>query len=168
MRYAGTISIPEPAFETMLEGAAHSFCQHGFRDVIFLSDHGGYRQSVARVVARLERSLRHHAQCRAHALYAYYDAAQMPFTNALVSTGVPPADVGLHAGLADTALTLALDPSLVRSSFLSPHGPKLSPADGVTGDPRRASPELGQLGVQLIVDASVAAIRSALKRPAAP
>ena len=35
-------------------------------------------------------------------------------------------------------------------------------ADGVNGDPRRASAELGRLGVELIVDASVAAIRDRL------
>jgi creatinine amidohydrolase/Fe(II)-dependent formamide hydrolase-like protein len=38
-------------------------------------------------------------------------------------------------------------------------------ADGVSGDPRRASPGLGQLGVDLVVDASVAAIRARTVAP---
>jgi creatinine amidohydrolase/Fe(II)-dependent formamide hydrolase-like protein len=36
------------------------------------------------------------------------------------------------------------------------------PGDGTDGDPRRASAEFGRLGVQGIVDASVAAIRQRL------
>ena len=35
--------------------------------------------------------------------------------------------------------------------------------DGVYGDPRRATVELGQLGVQRIVETSVNAIRAALR-----
>src|SRR5206468_547242 len=53
MRFPGTISIPEGAFEALLEGSARSFCQHGLRQVFFLQDHGGYRKSVDQVVARL-------------------------------------------------------------------------------------------------------------------
>jgi creatinine amidohydrolase len=39
-------------------------------------------------------------------------------------------------------------------------GPKLGPADGVYGgDPRRATAELGQLGIDAIVSKTVEAIR---------
>ena len=38
-------------------------------------------------------------------------------------------------------------------------------AAGVSGDPRRASAELGKLGAELIVQHSVAAIRSATAAP---
>ena len=55
MRWAGTISIPEAAFEAMLEGAARSFRQHGFRDVVLLGDHGGYQASLQRVAAKMNR-----------------------------------------------------------------------------------------------------------------
>ena len=36
MRFPGTISVPEAAFETILEYAARSFKLHGFKDVVFL------------------------------------------------------------------------------------------------------------------------------------
>ena len=42
--------------------------------------------------------------------------------------------------------------------------PGLGPAEGVHGDPRRSSAELGQLGVDLIVAESVDAIRKATSR----
>jgi creatinine amidohydrolase/Fe(II)-dependent formamide hydrolase-like protein len=51
MRYPGTISIPESAFESLLEHAARSFRQHGLRDVVLLGDHGGYQKSLERVAA---------------------------------------------------------------------------------------------------------------------
>ena len=43
MRFPGTISVPEAAFETILESAARSFKLHGFKDIVFLGDHGGYQ-----------------------------------------------------------------------------------------------------------------------------
>lgn len=50
MRFPGTISISESTFEAMLESTARSFKQHGFRDIIFLGDHGGYPLRLHEVV----------------------------------------------------------------------------------------------------------------------
>ena len=65
-----------------------------------------------------------------------------------------------YAGLADTSLMLAVDPRLVRTDRLQP-GAKLGSGDGVNGDPRRSSAELGQLGVDLIVTRTADAIKRA-------
>jgi creatinine amidohydrolase/Fe(II)-dependent formamide hydrolase-like protein len=72
-------------------------------------------------------------------------------------------EIGSHAGLADTALTLALAPDLVRTAPLASAG-KPSTAQGVYGDPRRATAELGQLGVDIIIAQTVEAIRKATRR----
>ena len=40
MRFAGTITTPEDAFEKVLESAARSFKLHGFRHIVLLGDHG--------------------------------------------------------------------------------------------------------------------------------
>ena len=53
MRFPGTISVPEAAFEQILEYAARSFKLHGFKDIVFLGDHGGY-QANERNVANTE------------------------------------------------------------------------------------------------------------------
>lgn len=157
MRYAGTVSVPDAAFEAVLEGAARSLCHHGFRHVVLLGDHGGYQAHLARVAGRFPAT----GACRVHALHEYYRAAQEGFPAALRARGFAPAEIGTHAGLADTALTLALDPSLVRSERLG-RPPRAGERDGVQGDPRRATAELGQAGVELIVDTSAAAIRQRL------
>jgi creatinine amidohydrolase len=158
MRFAGTISIPDAAFESMLEATARSFKQHGFRDVFFLGDHGGYQKNEQRVAARLNREWARDPACRVHALLEYYEVTQRGYVAALKQRGYSPAEIGSHAGLADTALALAVDPSLVRGVMLK-EGLKPGDTQGVQGDPRRATAELGQLGIQQILDASVAAIR---------
>jgi creatinine amidohydrolase/Fe(II)-dependent formamide hydrolase-like protein len=73
--------------------------------------------------------------------------------------GVGEAQIGTHAGLADTSLQLALDPDSVRGAVLR-SGARLDESVGIYGgDPRRASAELGRIGVEEIVAQSVSAIR---------
>ena len=40
MRYPGTITAPDDAFQKVLESAARSFRAHGFRHIVLLGDHG--------------------------------------------------------------------------------------------------------------------------------
>lgn len=156
MRFAGTISVPGPAFEAVLDATARSFKRHGFQYVVFLGDHGGYQKLEIRVADRLNRLWAADPSCRVQALTAYYLAAQKPFETDLEQRGFTPVQIGTHAGLADTALALAVDPALVRQDLQANATPGTT---GVSGDPRPATAALGQLGVQRIVAASVAAIR---------
>ena len=160
MRFTGTISIPEATFESILESTARSFKQHGFRDVVFLGDHGGYQQGEQRVAEKLNREWKSDPACRVHALREYYEVTQTTFVETLKKKGFTPAEIGTHAGLNDTALAMAVDPALVRPEALA-RGEHLDAAHGVHGDPRRATAELGRLGVQEIVTNSVAAIQRA-------
>jgi creatinine amidohydrolase/Fe(II)-dependent formamide hydrolase-like protein len=162
MQFSGTISIPEATFEAVLEATARSFKQHGFRDVVFLGDHGGYQKSEERVAAKLNHEWATDKACRVHALLEYYRVTQTTFVASLRSAGYSDYEIGLHAGLADTSLALAVDKSLVRADALAGTA-KLSKRDGVFGDPHRASAELGQMGVQQIVQTSVAAIQTLVR-----
>lgn len=161
MRFTGTLSISEAAFEAVLEGAARSFKQHGFHDIVFLGDHGGYQKSEARVAQRLNREWAQDPRTRVHALPEYYAAAQTPFIQALRDKGYSQAEIGTHAGLADTALAMAVDPALVHTNRMGQAAAQ-APANGVAGDPRRATAELGQMGLHHIVDSTVTAIRTAI------
>jgi creatinine amidohydrolase len=164
MRFAGTISIPEATFESLLEATARSFRQHGFRDVVFLGDHGGYQKSEERAASRLNREWKNDPACRVHALLDYYRVTQTAYVAALRQKGYSPTEIGTHAGLADTSLAMAVDKSLVRGEALATDA-KTGERDGVYGDPRRASAELGQLGVRQIIDTSVAAIQKLTHDP---
>ena len=160
MKYTGTISVPDAVFEGLLEATARSFKQHGFRDVVFLGDHGGYQSDLTKVADTLNREWARDPACRAHAPLEYYRITQTAYVAALKSHGVSEAELGSHAGLADTALALAVDPALVRTDKLA--GPY--PA-GVTGNPKRATAELGELGTRLVVETTVAAIRKETQAP---
>ena len=162
MRFPGTISVPEAAFEAILESAARSFKQHGFKDIVFLGDHGGYQANEKNVANKLNREWAS-SDVRAHAMTQYYDAAQIGFARILKDRGFTPSEIGTHAGLNDTSLMLALDPSLVRADRLS-EGSKFGSADGVYGDPAKANAKLGSLGVDAIVSQTVAAIKSAVSQ----
>ena len=164
MRFPGTISISEPTFEALLESTARSFKQHGFRDVVFLGDHGGYQKNEQNVATRLNRAWASDPACRVHALLDYYNVTQNAYVATLKQQGYSAAEIGLHAGLADTSLALAVDKSLVRTDLLASSA-KASQRDGVTGDPHRASAELGQLGVQQIIQTSVSAIQALTRAP---
>ena len=134
MHFPGTITIPDDAFEKTLEAAARGFRLHGFRDIVFLGDHGGYRKSLERVAERLDaRIAKATSGVRAFAPPEYYDAATRGFAEILRKKGYSEAQIGVHAGLADTSLTLAVDPSLVREDRLA--APSKGAADGVRGDP---------------------------------
>lgn len=161
MRFPGTITVPEPAFEATLEYAARSFRLHGFRDVVLIGDHGGYRRNMKRVADKLNREWAA-TPVRVHALDDYYQAATEGHAAALRSRGFSNADIGSHAGLADTALSMAVDPRLVRSERLREGRP--GPADGVEGDPTRATAALGELAAERIVARSIAAIQRAVAR----
>jgi creatinine amidohydrolase len=160
MRFPGTISVPVPAFEAVLEGAARSFRRAGFRDIVLLGDHGGYLKNLAAVSRRLDREWAT-ANVRVQVPAAYYRAADEGFGATLAARGYRAEEIGTHAGLADTSLTLALAPALVRADRL--RAPP-SAAEGVYGDPRRSSAELGEIAANAIVADTVDAIRKAASR----
>jgi creatinine amidohydrolase len=155
LKFPGTITIPPATFETTLEYAAKSFKLAGFRNIVFLGDHGGYQRDDEAVAQRLNHEWAA-TPVRAYALHEYYRASEIEFGQLLKSKGYSEAEIGTHAGLLDTSLMMATDPSLVRPELLG----ETKPGDGTRGDPRRASAALGQLGVDLIVERTVAAIRT--------
>jgi len=159
LKFPGTITVPVGAFEQTLEYAAKSFRLAGFRDIVFLGDHGGYQKADEAVAQRLDREWAA-MPVRAYALSEYYRASETEFGQLLKSKGFSEAEIGSHAGLLDTSLMMATDPNLVRADLLA----ETKPGDGAHGDPRRSSAALGRLGVDLIVSRTVAAIRSDVSR----
>jgi creatinine amidohydrolase len=162
MRFTGTISIGDAAFEAMLESAARSFRQHGFRDIVLLGDHGGYQKNLEHVAAKLNREWAARPGAKVLALVDYYRVTQADFVDALKSKGFGADEIGSHAGLADTSLMLAIEPAMVRAEALA-QAAKAGPREGVSGDPRRATAELGQIGIERQIERSVQAIREAAR-----
>jgi creatinine amidohydrolase len=159
MRFPGTITVPDDVFEKTLESAANSFKVHGFMNIVFLGDHGGYQGDVRRVVAQLNKSWAG-SGARAYIPAEYYGTSSTGYNQILREHGFRDEEIGTHAGLADTSLLLAVAPQMVRMDELK-NAPKPGLADGVYGgDPRRSTAALGQLGIDAIVSRTVNAIRS--------
>ena len=158
MRFPGTITVPSETFQRVLEYTARSFKLHGVKDIVFLGDHGSTQADQRAVAGRLNREWAK-TPTRAHAIDEYYRAAVVEFPRLLKTRGYRDDELGSHAGLADTSLMLAVDPRMVRSGAPRP-GPAAT--SGVSGDPSRASAELGQLGVELIVSRTVEAIKRSI------
>lgn len=174
MRFAGTISVPESAFKSILEGAARSLRQHGFLNIVILGDHGGYQPALKAVAAGLNRdwaktstasaSASASNAARAHFISEYYAATQTTYVKALRVKGLSDHQIGVHGGAADTSLSLAIDPAMVRPDLLAVAAQE-GPAGGTVGDPKLATAVLGQLGVDAVVAETVQAIRRAVSSP---
>ncbi len=162
MRFTGTLSIPTGVFDATLEAIARSLRAHGFRDIVFLGDHGGYQRELGRVAERLNREWMAEP-VRVFAPPQYFSASTEGFAALLRARGFADDEIGTHAALADTSLQLALAPTTVRVEILQSQA-RLDESVGVYGGhPQRASAELGQLGVDEIVRQSVAAIRQQIQ-----
>lgn len=146
MRWPGTITVPESAFEAVLESAAKSLQRAGLTQIVLLGDHGGYLKSLDRVAARVPGVF---------SPPEYYRASSADHAAALRARGFADAQIGRHAGLADTSLMLALDPSFVRNERLAK-----STGEGADGDASRADAALGKEAVERIVSVTVEAIRA--------
>jgi creatinine amidohydrolase/Fe(II)-dependent formamide hydrolase-like protein len=157
MRYPGTFSIPEPVYAQVLEYVARSLKQAGFRDIVFIGDHGSDQAGQDAVAAKLNAEWAG-TKVRVHAIGGYYrgdpegDAAEM------MKRGIHKEEMGNHADVRDTSQMMAVDPTMVRTSKLEAGNGK----NGVEGDPRRASPEIGRALVERTVSRTTEQIRKSI------
>jgi creatinine amidohydrolase len=167
VRYPGTITVPEPVFEGVLESSARGFAAQGFRDIVLIGDSGGNQAGQEAVARRLNRAWAT-TPVRVHAIDAYYRASTTGGRAILRSHGYQDGEIGSHAGALDTSLMLAIDSSFVRQERLhAGQGP--GAWEGADGNPSRASVEQGRAVVEAIVTQTVEAIRLSLaRRDAAP
>ena len=164
MKFPGTITISEATFNQLLESAAKSFKHAGFNTIVFIGDHGSYQSNETAVAVKLNKQWKA-TGVRAFAALEFYTLAQQPYFDALLKSGLRKTEIGTHAALADTALQLATVPNMVLQEKLELSG-SYSALEGVYGgNPKNATAELGQLGVDLIVDGTVSAIRNFLNHP---
>jgi len=160
MKWAGTVSISEDAFKSMLLSAARSFKQHGFTDIVILGDSGNYQSQLAQVATAFNKDAKN-APSRMHFIGDYYQASQSAYIAALKAKGLSDAEIGTHAGSADTSLLMAIEPAMVKPEKFA-EAAKNGRASGTLGDPRAASAALGQMGADVAVKMGVLAIQKAI------
>jgi creatinine amidohydrolase len=162
MKWAGTVSVSEEAFKSMLLSAAKSFKQHGFTDIVLIGDHGGYQSALAAVEATFNREK---SSARVHFIAEYYKASQSGYIAALKAKGLSEAEIGTHAGSADTSMMMAIDSAMVKPEKFA-EAAKNGRAGGTLGDPRVSTAALGQIGLDATVKMTVLAIQKAISNKA--
>ena len=162
MAHPGTLTVPEAAFERVLESTVRSLALHGFRTVAILGDSGDSQRAQARVAERLQAEMRRRGVRLVH-LDRYYSANGQ--WDALLAEGFTEAQIGRHAGLRDGSETLAVRPDWVRRDAPVPPGGR---ATGQSGALDLATPAMGGRMLELKIEAGAAQLREALAVPVGP
>ena len=140
MRFPGTISIPDPIFRQVLEYIARSVKQHGFRDIVFIGDSGPNQAPQTAVAATLNAEWAG-SNTRVHAIAGYYRADPEGDAAAMAKFGIRRDEIDNHADVRDTSQMMAIDPTMVRNEKLQAGDGK----NGIQGDPRRSTAEIGRV-----------------------
>ena len=167
----GTIGLTPEILGVVLERLAEEAIKTGFKNVILMQDHGGGTNVYGEVAKKLD------AKYASQGIHVYfcdevYAKAQGDFDKWLAANGYP---VSSHAGIPDTSEMLylggdlwtrtALIPTAVgdttpRGATRDPNAPRVN--NGITGDARRSSPELGKRAYEQKVEYAVKQIRGFL------
>ena len=153
MQWVGTISLPDPAFEAVLEHTARSLETHGFTRILLIGDSGDSQAAQARVAERLTREWAGSGVTVEH-IGDYYNANRQFDT--LLEQGFSETQIGRHAGMRDTSELLAVYPEGVR---LHPLLPDESNHPGYDGAPSLATGEIGRAMLELKIQAALAQIK---------
>ncbi|MGH9222008.1 MAG: creatininase family protein [Vicinamibacterales bacterium] len=162
---SGAISLPSPAYDAVLDAIARSLRAHGATDILFIGDSGGNQNGMTSVANKLNEEWKG-GTTRVYALTAYYNEGREHYRAWMdAAFGYGDDIIGSHAGISDTSQMLHVRPAGIRKNMLMPWGgPKDS---GVSGDPLKATAEIGRMGVQFKVNAAISQYRL-LKNPPPP
>jgi creatinine amidohydrolase len=166
----GTIGITNELLAAMLERITEQAFLNGFRNVILMGDHAGGQPEVYEEVANKLNA--RYGALRVFYCDQVYRPANDAFDQYLAQHGYPP---GLHGYIFDTSEMMYLDKDntwvrrdLVPSAVGDPVvdgkvqiGPQ-SPYNGIQGDARRSTVELGKRAIDMKVDYAVRQIRNLL------
>jgi creatinine amidohydrolase/Fe(II)-dependent formamide hydrolase-like protein len=158
----GEITLPSPAYDMLLDAAARSLKVHGFKEILFIGDSGGNQDGMTNVAKKLNQEWSG-SGVKVFALTDYYAQGRVHHRAWLQAAyGYDPETVGNHAGISDTSQLLFVRPSGIRKDQMKPWG---GPQDsGVSGDPSKATAEIGRMGIEFKVNAALNQYK-ALKNP---
>jgi creatinine amidohydrolase/Fe(II)-dependent formamide hydrolase-like protein len=162
---SGAISLPSPAYDGVLDAIARSLKAHGATDILFIGDSGGNQNGMTAVATKLNEEWKG-TTTRVYALTAYYNEGREHYRAWMdAAFGYNDDVIGSHAGISDTAQMLHVRPAGIRKNMLMPWGgPKDS---GVSGDPMKATAEIGRMGIQFKINAAINQYKL-LKNPPQP
>lgn len=171
LAFAGTISLKPETLSLVLRDYVDSLARHGFTRVVIIPTHGGNFATVRQAIAAARTNhpgLEVIAFTEVLALTGFLERLS-------VEHGVSAEEAGAHAGESETSMMLALEGDLVKtdrfaSGYLGPFGEAESKllfekgmralsANGVLGDPRKASAAKGEGYLEGLADFIISELR---------
>lgn len=167
----GTIGLTPDILSVVLERVSEQAITTGFKTVVLMGDHGGGQPNAYADVAR--KLTEKYAAQGIKVIYCddVYAKANDDFGEYLETIGLP---AGGHGSISDTSIMLYLgggdwvrlnelptaegDPILPRGQRPDPSKPRKN--NGITGDARKASKELGKRAFDQKVDYAIKQIRA--------
>lgn len=170
----GTIGLTGPLFQAINEQVAEQAIKNGFKNLVLMGDHGGGQGELKDLAKKLSEK---YAAGGVRVVYCddVYKKANEDFENWLAANGFPR---GLHGGISDTSemMYLGANKGWVREEQLArslgdpvpkpgekpdPNAKRIN--NGIIGDARRSTAELGKRQFDMKVDYAVKQIRELLK-----
>ena len=166
----GSVALAPELFQKVNQAVVDSMVKNGFKNIVLMGDHGGGQDELNKLAEILD------AKYRSQGVEVYfcgdvYEKSRRELAEWLTSKHLP---LSNHGGIPYTSTMLYLQPGAeqwVRSIYRTTIGdPVLPPGqrpdpkvprvnNGVTGDPRPSTPEIGKLVVEMKVGNAVAQIR---------
>jgi len=179
----GTIGLTGPIFKDVNKRVAEQLVKNGFKNVFLMGDHGGGQKELGEIAKELDAI---YSPKGVHVYFCdrMYEKAQNDYWKWLEANKYP--SYG-HASIMDTSEMLYLstrnghdwgwvrqdliktavgDPVLPRGQRRDPNAPRIN--NGITGDARPSTPELGKRIFDMKVDYAVDQMKEFLSAPTAP
>jgi creatinine amidohydrolase len=166
-RWPGTADLPASVFVAVNQSIVDSMVVNGFKNIVLMGDHGGGQTELEALAARMDAK---YASKGARVYYCgdNYFKVRKDFDAWLTANHLP---VSTHAGIPDTSELMYLGgEQYIRREKIVAGDPVLAPGqkrdpkaklvnNGVIGDPRPSTPELGKRVFDMRVAYSVEEIR---------
>jgi len=176
MAFPGSFTLSPDTFLQVVEAYCLSLARHGFRYLVLISSHGGNFSAIEQGAGKIQERIREAGLPAVVIPYVDLEKYVRMQQEFLVERyGGQAEEASGHADVVETAMMLAIRPDLVNMDKAEPgwmgdlftvkeqlfsQGLQSITANGILGDPRRASADMGRQVLDLTVREMTADIRA--------
>jgi creatinine amidohydrolase len=164
MAFPGTLSLEKSTFQAVVRDYCRSLARHGFRKICLLPTHGGNFEPLNEILGELNELV-----CADGAVLAYTDLMGLVdlWKKTIEELAGLGNRVGGHADIAESSVMLVMHPELVREELaevgyfpesddavrkIIRDGLKSVTPNGILGDARGSSVEIGERCIDVLAD----------------